>query len=68
MSEFDKLKALKKFKEMQKWHPVSNIPEEKCVEKKDIPEEKCDDIYKDLPKVKKWHDDYVKLWLGGRND
>ena len=57
--EIDKLKALKKFKEMQKkeekWEPVSNIEEEKPKE---------DDIYKDLPKVKKWHEDYVRMWLG----
>lgn len=31
------------------WHPVSNIP--------------VDEIYKDLPEVKRHHDDYVKLWL-----
>lgn len=32
-----------------KWSPVSNIPVE--------------EIYKDLPKVKQYHDDYVNLWL-----
>ena len=32
-----------------KWHPVSNIP--------------VDEIYKDLPEVKRYHDDYTKLWL-----
>lgn len=31
-----------------KWHPVSNIP--------------VDEIYKDLPEVKQYHDSYVKLW------
>jgi len=31
------------------WHPVSNIPTE--------------EIYKDLPEVKKYHDLYEKLWL-----
>lgn len=30
------------------WHPVSNIP--------------VDEIYKDLPEVKQFHDSYVKLW------
>lgn len=34
------------------WHPVSNIP--------------TDEIYKDLPEVKEFHDNYVKLWLKGR--
>ena len=32
------------------WHPVSNI----------------DEIYKDLPEAKKFHDIYEKLWLKGR--
>ena len=32
-----------------KWRPVSNIP--------------VDEIYKDLPKVKEYHDLYEKLWL-----
>lgn len=32
-----------------KWHPVSNIP--------------VDEIYKDLPKVKEWHDNYERFWL-----
>lgn len=32
-----------------KWSPVSNIP--------------IDEIYKDLPKVKEWHNNYEKLWL-----
>lgn len=32
-----------------KWQPVSNIPTE--------------EIYKDLPKVKEFHDNYVKIWL-----
>ena len=31
------------------WQPVSNIP--------------VDEIYKDLPKVKEWHNNYEKLWL-----
>ncbi len=31
------------------WHPVSNIPVE--------------EIYKDLPEVKDFHDSYVKIWL-----
>lgn len=35
-----------------KWQPVSNIPTE--------------EIYKDLPKVKEYHDNYVKFWLTKR--
>ena len=35
-----------------KWHPVSNIP--------------VDEIYKDLPKVKQYHESYVKMWLKQR--
>lgn len=31
-----------------KWEPVSNIPVE--------------EIYKDLPEVKQFHDYYVKMW------
>lgn len=31
------------------WSPVSNIP--------------VDEIYKDLPKVKEWHDNYERFWL-----
>lgn len=31
-----------------KWRPVSNIPVE--------------EIYKDLPEVKQFHDNYVSLW------
>lgn len=31
------------------WHPVSNIPVE--------------EIYKDLPEVKRYHDNYEKFWL-----
>ena len=31
------------------WSPVSNIP--------------TDEIYKDLPEVKRFHDSYVKFWL-----
>ena len=56
MSEFDKLKALQKFKALQKetkeethWQPVSNIPVE--------------EIYKDLPKAKEFHDSYCRVWL-----
>lgn len=30
------------------WSPVSNIP--------------VDEIYKDLPKVKEWHENYIKVW------
>ena len=32
-----------------KWRPVSNIPVE--------------EIYKDLPEVKRYHDDYARNWL-----
>jgi len=32
-----------------KWRPVSNIP--------------VDEIYKDLPKVKEWHENYERFWL-----
>ena len=35
-----------------KWRPVSNIP--------------VDEIYKDLPEVKRWHESYVKMWLKQR--
>lgn len=31
------------------WHPVSNIP--------------TDEIYKDLPKAKEFHDNYCRFWL-----
>jgi hypothetical protein len=31
-----------------KWHPVSNIPVE--------------EIYKDLPEVKQFHDSYCRMW------
>ena len=31
------------------WRPVSNIPVE--------------EIYKDLPEVKEWHDAYCEMWL-----
>lgn len=31
-----------------KWRPVSNIPVE--------------EIYKDLPRVKEWHENYIKVW------
>lgn len=39
----------KEMDEMIHWHPVSNIPVE--------------EIYKDLPEVKQFHDSYVKIWL-----
>ena len=39
----------KEWDELVHWHPVSNIPVE--------------EIYKDLPEVKRYHDDYAKLWL-----
>lgn len=32
-----------------KWSPVSNIP--------------VDEIYKDLPEVKRWHENYERFWL-----
>jgi len=35
-----------------KWSPVSNIP--------------VDEIYKDLPEVKQYHESYVKMWLKQR--
>ena len=35
-----------------KWSPVSNIP--------------VDDIYKDLPRVKNFHNEYVRMWLKER--
>lgn len=38
--------------ELIEWHPVSNIPAE--------------EIYKDLPEVKEFHDNYVKIWLKER--
>ena len=38
-----------KWDELIEWHPVSNIPVE--------------EIYKDLPEVKQFHDSYVKIWL-----
>lgn len=43
-----------KYKKVKKicWQPVSNIPTE--------------EIYKDLPKVKEFHENYVKLWLTKR--
>lgn len=36
-------------KEEIHWQPVSNIP--------------VDEIYKDLPEVKRYHDDYCRVWL-----
>ena len=38
----------KEWNSLIKWHPVSNIP--------------VDEIYKDLPEVKQFHDNYVSLW------
>lgn len=37
-----------KWNELIHWEPVSNIPVE--------------EIYKDLPEVKRYHDSYCKLW------
>lgn len=34
---------------LTKWRPVSNIPVE--------------EIYKDLPEVKQFHENYVRTWL-----
>lgn len=34
------------------WQPVSNIP--------------IDEIYKNLPKAKEFHEEYAKLWLKGK--
>jgi hypothetical protein len=39
----------KEWDSLIRWSPVSNIPVEK--------------IYENLPKVKDWHDSYVKVWL-----
>ena len=39
----------KEWNELVKWRPVSNIP--------------VDEIYKDLPEVKRYHDDYARNWL-----
>lgn len=39
----------KEWNELVKWRPVSNIPVE--------------EIYKDLPKAKEFHENYVKFWL-----
>lgn len=36
------------------WTPVSNIP--------------IEEIYKDLPEVKKWHDAYCHIWLRSKKD
>lgn len=38
-----------KWDELVHWHPVSNIPVE--------------EIYKDLPEVKRFHDNYENFWL-----
>ncbi len=45
-----------------------HIAEEKCETDDNIPEEKwkpvsIDEIYKNLPDVKRWHDDYCRFWL-----
>lgn len=37
-----------KWDELIRWQPVSNIS--------------TDEIYKDLPKVKEFHDSYCKIW------
>lgn len=42
----------KEWDSLIKWQPVSNIPTE--------------EIYKDLPKVKEFHDNYCKFWLTKR--
>lgn len=42
----------KEYDSLIKWQPVSNIPTE--------------EIYKDLPKVKEYHENYVKFWLTKR--
>lgn len=39
----------KEWNELIHWRPVSNIP--------------VDEIYKDLPEVKRYHDEYCKFWL-----
>ena len=39
----------KEWDSLIKWKPVSNIPTE--------------EIYKDLPKVKEFHDNYCRFWL-----
>lgn len=50
------------------------FPEQKCEKEEEIPEVKwhpvsnIDKIYENLPKAKQFHENYVKLWLGGRND
>ena len=36
-----------------KWHPVSNIP--------------VDEIYKDLPEVKRFHESYCRFWLNKKS-
>lgn len=37
------------WEELVHWHPVSNIPVE--------------EIYKDLPEVKHFHENYCRFWL-----
>lgn len=44
----------KEWDELIHWEPVSNIPVE--------------DIYKDLPEVKQYHNNYVKLWLNTKTN
>jgi hypothetical protein len=43
----------KEWDSLIKWQPVSNIPTE--------------EIYKDLPEVKNYHDSFVKIWLTNKN-
>ena len=42
----------KEYDSLIKWQPVSNIPTE--------------EIYKDLPEAKRFHESYVKTWLNER--
>ena len=44
----------KEWDELIHWQPVSNIP--------------VDEIYEGLPEVKRFHDDYCKLWLTKTRD
>jgi hypothetical protein len=43
----------KEWNELVKWRPVSNIPVE--------------EIYKDLPEVKQFHDSYCRFWLNKKS-
>ena len=49
MEQNTKQKKKKKVKKNIKWRPVSNIS--------------VDEIYKDLPEVKQFHESYVRFWL-----